>query len=59
MKLWDKLFGKSESNDDKEKNTKLDDWAIYNPDEISAQFISKLKGVRDVISKKLRTQKLF
>jgi hypothetical protein len=52
MKLWDKLFGKSESTDEKEKNTKLDNWDIYSPDKISAQFTSKLKGVRDVISPK-------
>jgi len=52
MKLWDKLFGNSESTDEKEKNTKLDKWDINSPDKISAQFISKLKGVRDVISQK-------
>ncbi len=52
MKLWDKLFGNSESNNDKKMNTKLDDWDINSPDKISAQFISKLKGVRDVISPK-------
>ena len=57
MKLWDKLFRKSDSTDEKEKNTELDNWAIYIPDEISAQFTLKLKGVRDINSKKVPNPK--